>query len=125
MLLRPSRHAALLLGVALACGGCVTTTALETPSAVVTLPDQPSRLLVQRTDDPTWLRVIQYRATNDSLFGVIEGSAAPGYPLKRLALPYDSIATIQVRRADFVRAALAPTVSAVLGGMVFWILRAP
>jgi hypothetical protein len=114
----------LVLAVSLA-SGCVTTTSLERPGDLATLRDPPGRLAVRTAGDSAWLPIVNYRATRDSLLGIIEGSAPPGYPLKRLETPYDSLAEVRVKRADPGRTALIPTVPAVLLGFAYWILGAP
>lgn len=111
--------------VALLATGCITTTSLARPADLATLRDPPARLSVRSVGDSAWLPIVNFRATNDSLIGIIEGSALPGYPLKRLELPYDSLAEVRIKRTDALRSASAIAVPAALFAMVFWILGTP
>lgn len=113
------------LAFAVTLGGCSTITTLDTPRDVATLEDPPMRLLVQLRGDSTWRALIQPRATADSLFGLWEGSAEPGQPLRQLAAAYEEIDAVRAQRRDVVRTVATPTAVLLMAAMTVWILGAP
>lgn len=118
----PAGRFALLVGGLLFLASCVTTATLARPAEFSNERSIPRRVIVTLVDDSLPLHIGQAVVERDSIFGVIEGSAAPGFPLKRIATPLTSVAKFEVTRFDGVRTLLLPLLPLVAVATSFWVL---
>jgi hypothetical protein len=78
--------------------GCVAWTYEQAPVATV-VAKSPPRLWVPLGAD-SFVVLMHPRVVSDSLVGLIEGSAAPGEPLRRYAEPVSSISRVATEDLD-------------------------
>jgi hypothetical protein len=99
---------------------------MQHPQDIARITDPPAKLMVRFVGDSARRTLIQYRATPDSLFGKIEGSAEGGHPLVQVAVAYDTVESIWAKRSGSGTHAMTLSAFPVLiGAMAYWILGVP
>jgi hypothetical protein len=102
--------------------GC-TRWQVENTSPVNVLQSKPKAVRVERMDG-TVVELVRPETAGDTLTGLVPGSAPPGTPLQRVAIPFDEISRLASRRADMrrtVAGALAAPLAYFAGGfMMRW-----
>ena len=112
---------ALITALTLGLSGCVATT-LENPADVAARGGLPRRVRVTLVADSIEREVGDVSVARDSIFGLVVGSAAPGHPLVRLAVPLDSVARVRVTRFDPIGSIGTPFLAVIGAGVSYWIL---
>ncbi len=100
---RRAIHAILVLGIAIVLSGCYAWQYDPAPVPEV-LAKQPSRVLIPIGAD-SFVVLLGAKVADDSVVGLIEGSAEGGERLHRFAAPLDSVPRVALEKLKVIRGA--------------------
>lgn len=97
----PIARAAAMLAALAALPACATWRTQTSPLAQVIAEEHPEQLRITRTDG-TVFTVARPTIANDSLVGVLPGSAAGGRPLETFAAAQADVTKVELRQRDYL-----------------------
>jgi outer membrane lipoprotein SlyB len=107
----------LVLSLSLALSGC-SKWQLESPSPASLTSSTRDRTIRVERQDGTVVELVQVKVEEDTLTGLIPGSALPGAPLRRVTVPMMDVRRVATKRGDIKRilGAMAAVPLAYFGG---------
>jgi hypothetical protein len=97
-----SAGAGAVLLLTLALPACSKWQVEQASPEVLLTSDAPGTIRVERDDD-TVVELVQAKVRDDTLSGLVPGSAAPGAPLRQVAIPLSDVRRVASKRGDLRR----------------------